>query len=182
MNSSVCAPTSSHVCLCTQVFSSRVYSGCRAPRSKSTTLKMHLNEVSPSAGGHLLARLIGKLRFCSPPKPQSPPSGCRSANKKRPCVRRGDDRVSRSDFNPRKERNSATHAVHMDDGEMCDECVWSLRRWGSTGGRPDGPGHQLGGRSPETLLQGPGKPAVPQGAIPGFHIHDQWVRPQGDGS
>lgn len=52
--------TNTSVCL--QVFSSKVYFGFRAHRSKSMTLKMHLKEVSRSTLSHLLL-IDFKLHF-----------------------------------------------------------------------------------------------------------------------
>lgn len=48
-------------------------------------------------------------------------------------------------------------------------------RRGSTGGRSERSWHQLCSGRSQALLQGTGKPAVPQGAFPRPHIHDQWV-------
>lgn len=76
---------------------------------------MHLNEVSRSAGAHLLPIDL-KLRFVHLKSHNLLPQAAR-VQTKAPCVRTDDYRVRHLDFNPRKEKREKLCVATCIDSE-----------------------------------------------------------------
>lgn len=53
--------------------------------------------------------------------------------------------------------------------------LYCFTRWRPIDWRPEWTWHQLSGRGPQAVLQGPGEPSVPQGTLPGSHVYYKWV-------